>query len=221
MRCAALLAAALAGCAHDPPEAALERYRRALESRDAAQLWALSDASFRATFSPEALAEALAADPSAVATALRSVSEGTAASRETVELTQESGARITLVREGGAWRISGGGLELDAFDTPERALASFFRAVDRGRLDVVRRVIPARHAAALSDDEALRAFLEAAEGRITRARRALMPEGAGSSSRTLAGRAHIDGTRAELSYGPTRRVTLELEQGTWRVVDLE
>ena len=100
-------------------------------------------------------------------------------------------------------------------DTPRAALASFCRAFDEKRWDVLMRFIPARHQSPELTPEKLR---DAWDGRM----REQMLATFAAIERALAEDAEIDehGGRAELAYG-RGTVQLVLEDGAWKVEDFE
>jgi hypothetical protein len=196
---------AAVGCGPRPPELALDAYRDAVARKDAAAVLALSDATFRAAFDESAVEAELADRKDGIALVTSSDQRAT--------FTLESGETIELVLEDGAWRVRAGGISPARFDTPERALETFFRGALAGKLDVVRQAIPKRFRDALTTDAALEQHIAAMADRIARARSRIGPIGAG--------RAAIHGARADLTYGPGLAVTFEKEDDRWVIVDLE
>lgn len=212
---AALSAAAsgMLGCAEKGPRDALDRYRDALRRGDADAIWALCDSSLQSAYDPEALKAYLASDPEAAVRAAERLGAVKGEIIERAEVPLEGGAAVQMARENGSWRIVAGGLEPARFDTPERALSALFAAVKGHRLGVIRRLMPKRYAETLPTNDALSAHLAMMAPRIARAEASL--------GALTPGLAVIHGTSAEIAYGGTKRVTFELEDGTWRVLDLE
>jgi hypothetical protein len=200
--CCSLLV--FAACASHGPERALDEYREAVKRKDAGAVHALSDASFRAAFDVAAIAKELEE--------ARAVGEPkTSAQHATFVL--ESGETIELLFEDGAWKVTSGGIQPARFDTPERALESFFRAALAGKLAVVRAAIPKRFREVHEDDASLEKHLASIADRIATARTRLGP--------IKAGRAAIHGDEADLPYGAGLSVTFEKEGDRWVIVDLE
>jgi hypothetical protein len=191
-------------CAPRGPEKTLDEYREAVRNKDARAVHALSDESFRAAFDEAAVEAELSSAP--VLGAVRGKDE-----RAIYVL--EDGSTIELVLEQGAWKVASGGVSPGRFDTPERALETFFRAALGGKLSLVRRAIPERDRGGLATDEALAKHLADNSDRIARAREKI----GGLKER----RAQVRGERAELSYGPGLSVTFEKEGEGWVIVDLE
>jgi hypothetical protein len=207
MRSGSLLV--LACCAANGPDDVLRAYAAAVEAGDAERIWELSDDRFRASHSKEELVRHLAERREERARLVTELS-GRAAERAEVAL---SAGPLVLIRAAEGWRIAAGGLELFDPSTPEGALAGFLEATANGRLDVVRSLMPARHARAFEADDALSAHLEAIASRVESARRALAAAPAKA--------AEVDGDRARIPYGGAKAVTLVREAGRWKVVDLE
>jgi hypothetical protein len=200
------LALLLFACAERSPRAVLDEYREALRRGDTTRAIALSDASTRAAIdrpiSPEeARATAARLD--------RAQDDGTA----TCDFDLGAGEHVHLVKEKDGWKIASGGLELGRFDTPEHALQSFFAGVDAKRWPLVRAAMPKRHREDFKTDDALAAHVESIRARIDRAKSAIGDLGTE--------RAHVEGDKAEITYGAGKRATFEREDGAWCVLDLE
>jgi hypothetical protein len=205
----ALIASALVGCAGDP-QRTIDAYAEALRTKDAEQVWLLSDTAFRRAHDRAEVEAILRDRPDEVERLLRAI-EAAGALRATIEL--EGGGRLTLVKEEGGWRVSHGGLEPSSAETPEAALRTFFRAAESRRLDVLRTVMPEAFVAGFADDAALDAHLSAVKPRIEAAQKALPA--------IRPNMAQIEGDRAFIAYGAGKKVELVREGDRWRVVDLE
>lgn len=200
----AVLASACA-CRPHGAEQALDAYRDAVARKDARAVLALSDEAYRAAFDETAVEEALGEQRDGIANVTKAEEHATFA--------LENGEEIEMVLEGGAWHVAHGGICPARFDTPERALETFFRAALAGKLDVVRQAIPKRFRDELRTDADLSKHISVMSDRIARARSRLGP--------ITAGRAAIHGEHADLTYGPGLAVTFEKEDTRWVIVDLE
>ena len=203
--------AAVASCVAPTPKAALDDYVRALREGDVEAVYALSDDKFRESHSIERLRAHVETNPHALTARALALSAPEGAARQAARIDLPGGALVRLVFEAGAWKVASGGVALASFGTPKDALRTFFEAVDAGRLDEVRKVVPRRFLESFPDDEALRAHLESTRDRIDAAREAIrddMP-------------VEIDGQKAKLPYAPAKAVRFEREDGIWRIVDLE
>lgn len=203
MKRAVLLFVSLAACTTPGPERTLEAYQEAVRNKDWARVHELSDQTTRSILSPDELGEAI--ESGGVVDATTHVGQ-----RHVFELAD--GRRVVLVQEKDGWRIERGAVTIARTDTPEAALRTLFLAVEQGRLDVIRSVIPTRHLEALADDAALRAHVERVAPRIRAAAEALA---------SGASKAQIDGDAARITYAEGKTVVFERERGTWRVLDIE
>lgn len=140
----------------------------------------------------------------------------------TLELRTELGAgadTLTLVRQETSqsrpapWRISGDPLDFYPQDTAPRALRSFLRLVEARRYDLMSGFVP----------ESLRPRLSAESLR----ERWEGPERANLLRQIAAVRAHVDqpmvyeGSTARLPVGEGREARLVLEEGLWRLEQLQ
>ena len=127
-------------------------------------------------------------------------------------LTAPDGAKLLLVYEGDGWRVDGSALDLYSQESPEAALASFVRAFNNKRYDVLLRFVPESKREGLSAEQLQRAW----EGeqkqqveQLTQALQASLPNV----------RVEVLGTRATVAYGAGGTVELVHELGAWRIED--
>jgi hypothetical protein len=212
-RAAALFVAAFAsGCVRDPgPRDTLAAYREALLRKDAEAIAKLEASSLRADHDIDAIRAQLLGHPELASSLARELGED--AEIETAELVLESGRRVRLVRESGAWRVLEGGIDRSLPATAIGALSGFFGAIDRDRMDELRSFIPDEHQATFAQESALRAHVQRERERIAKVRAALGP--------LEAKEAIVSGDEAEVPYGEGKSVRMLRQGGTWRVIDLE
>jgi hypothetical protein len=146
-------------------------------------------------------------DVKAIARALLRPS-GTAQVSATV--TAPDGQILLLRFENGKWRVDRSAIDLYAQDTPEAALATFVRAFENKRYDVLLRFVPDSKREGLDDGKLKTAF----EGeqreevqRITQAIKAALP---------TATVERLD-DRATMSYGAGGTIELLREHGIWKI----
>lgn len=199
-----VLVLGVGACAAPTPDDVLRSYAEAVARGDADEVRRLSAAKLRSEMSVSDVRAALDADPNL---ALQ-LSGPTVARRCELDLGDRT---IRLVREAQAWRVSSGGAYVLRFDTPAASLAALFVAVEQGRMDVLRRVVPRRFQQYFGTEQALVAHLTEQMDRIHAAQAAI---GADAQIR-------VDGDRAALVYGPGRSVRFEREDGEWKILDLE
>lgn len=132
--------------------------------------------------------------------------------RVTATLTSPDGEKLLLVYEGNAWRVDGSALDLYSQESPEAALASFVRAFNNKRYDVLLRFVPESKREGLSAEQLKKAW----EGeqrqqveQLTQALEASLPNV----------RVEVLGTRATVAYGAGGTVELVHELGAWRIED--
>ena len=199
-----------AACAHDDgPEAILSQYHRALADGKAGRVYALSASSVKEGRGVEELSRWIAKNPR-----LRESAQRRTQAEPTRIVTTISTAEgpIKLIKEGRSWRVLEGGLFVPQFDTPERALRTFFFAAT-GHLGLLRKLIPNSEASAYASDYALGKRLYEMRERIFRVQAELGP--------IWEGRAEIVDDRAFIRYQKHKTVSLLRQEGRWRVVDLE
>ncbi|MEQ9498399.1 MAG: hypothetical protein RIT81_16110 [Deltaproteobacteria bacterium] len=201
MKRGALALLFVAACSTPGPEDTLDAYRRAVAAEDWATVHRLSDRATREAASPDALAERGAEAPELGRPVAR---------RHVVVL--EDGREVVLVEEDGGWRVASGGIDALRSDTPAAALKTLWWALDHGRWDVVRRVLPRAAAQRLATDVALAAHVEAVRPRLSAAREALGE---------VVPAARVEGETAVLVYAEHRAVRFVREDGRWRIVDVE
>jgi hypothetical protein len=132
--------------------------------------------------------------------------------RVTATLTSPDGETLLLVYEGNAWRVDGSALDLYSQESPEAALASFVRAFNNKRYDVLLRFVPESKREGLNAEQLKKAW----EGeqrqqveQLTQALEASLPNV----------RVEVLGTRATVAYGAGGTVELVHELGAWRIED--
>jgi hypothetical protein len=132
--------------------------------------------------------------------------------RVTATLTSPDGETLLLVYEGDAWRVDGSALDLYSQESPEAAIASFVRAFNNKRYDVLLRFVPESKREGLSAEQLKKAW----EGeqrqqveQLTQALEASLPNV----------RVEVLGTRATVAYGAGGTVELVHELGAWRIED--
>lgn len=213
--CTSLLLAGLgcaAGSANAHPRDALHQYALALREGQVAQAYSLLSRDARADLSllefTRMVEENSIEIDALTADLLRPVEH----SQVTATLISPDGERLRLVYEGDAWRVHGSALDLYARDTPEATLASFVRAYENGRYDLLMHFVPDSARQGLTV-EALRQAWEGEQReqmqRLTQALKASLP--------SL--RVERIGTRATVEYGAGASVELKFERGSWKIED--
>jgi hypothetical protein len=206
-----LVAGALA-CAHQPegPAAALQEFGAALARGDARGAYALTSVDFQKRTTYEAFAAGLGTNAADTKDLGKRFAEqaGRVAPRVDVQLAQ--GETLSLVLEGGRWRVDGPAPEPWGQRTPRAALRTFVRALGERRYDVVLRLAPRRHRADLTAEK-LRQYWEA-HADETKAMLARLQA-------ALAAPIIESGDEAHMPYGPDLEMVFVREDGVWRIED--
>jgi len=205
----ALFSAAAMGCAGSgasgattpPPSATLAAWARAVADDDIAGAWALLDAKAREGVD-EARFRVLFAENRAELTAQAQAMGTRAAAPVTAQarVALVDGEVVVLVLEEGAWRIEGGVLDAPGLRTPEDAVASLRRALQRRSLSGVLRVLA----------RSTRGDVEAELARLLDA-----TEDPADLS------IEVQGDSAEVRLTGGARIRLVRESGEWHVVDVD
>jgi len=130
----------------------------------------------------------------------------------TATLTSPEGERLLLVYENDGWRVDGSALDLYGQDTPEAALASFVRAFNNKRYDVLLRFVPEAKRDGMTEEQLRRAWEGEQRPQVEQLTQALA-----ASMPNL--QVEVLGTRATAAYGTGGTVELVHERGSWRIED--
>lgn len=241
VRLAGLIALLLGGCATNRPKdaaATAQRYLELTASERPGAAYALLSEPFSARCDRACFARLAAAQREDARRALADLRAGGEPRVDyTVELTLSDGTALNLRQadegDAGSLSVPGGGgrrqkatpaspagylfsqnpLDFYPQSTPEEALRSFVRALGAGRYQALLRFVPKAVAEQLTVEQ-LRARFEG-------------PARAGLQAQLAAVQRHwsepfqVDGTTARLPLGEGQEVRLVLEQGRWRVAQLQ
>jgi hypothetical protein len=219
----------LVGCAttHAPtPLPAAQRYLELTAGEHPEAAYTLLDESFRRRCDRACFTRLAAAQREDARRALSELRTGTAPRVEQlVELTLADGSALRLSQAaapasdeaagaaGGAYLFSQNPLDFYPQSTPEETVRSFARALHAGRYQALLRFVPRALAEQLTPEQ-LRARFEGSAR-------------AGLQAQLTALQKHwnepfqVDGTTARLPLGEGQQVRLVLEQGRWRVAQLQ
>lgn len=205
-----LLALACAAHQGEGPAATVQEFGRALARGDARSAYALTSADFQKRTPYEVFATRLGPNAGDTAAFGKRLVDQAPRIPPRVDVQIAQGDSLSLVLEGGRWRIDGPPPEPWSQRTPRAALRTFVRALGERRYDVVLRLAPRRHQLDLTADK-LRQYWEA-HAEETRALLARL-------QRALAAPIVESGDEAHMPYGPDQEVVLVREDGLWRIED--
>jgi hypothetical protein len=209
----AAFALAAAACARQAPGPAdtLAAFGAAVERKDFAAAYELTTKDFRGRV-PFAAFRAGFEDGGGETQGLGRQLRAEVAKRPLrVEVDLDLGEPVSVVDEGGRWRVDGAPYEPWSQRTPRAALRSFVRALEQRRYDIVLRLAPTRHRAGLTVDS-LREYWEGTGkeenvqllARLRAAIRAPIIE---------------TGDEAHMPYGDKAEVSFVREDGAWKIED--
>jgi hypothetical protein len=191
------------------PAGALGQYGAALERADWTSAYRLMSASYRKRVGPAEFRRQMQAAAADNRVAGRSLRENAAAWAARAEVLLGEGERVSLVREGGAWRLESPPLPPFGQDSPRAALRAFIHAVESARYDMLVELAPARYRADITPDK-LKAYWQS-QG--AEKRRTML-----SALRLALERRIIEeGDEAYLVYDGGRQVRFVREEGLWRI----
>jgi hypothetical protein len=143
---AAVLAGALVACpaatTQQGPSDALRAYADALQQGRVDEAYRMLSDDAKRSMSLEAFRRAVKENPDDVLEIARALARPTTDPVVTATATVPNGDELTLVFEGGKWRIDAAAIDLYGQSTPRQALVGFLRAYERKRYDVVLRYVP-------------------------------------------------------------------------------
>ncbi|MEZ4401908.1 MAG: hypothetical protein R3B06_17900 [Kofleriaceae bacterium] len=196
------------------PTAALDRYAAALRNKNYDAAYGLMSSEFRAKVGRDEFVRLLRDNPREVADTAARLDGRKRSVQVTAELVYGLGDTLSLIEEGGRWRIAENPLAFYDQSSPRAALRSFIRAYRLERWDVMLRFVPKDYAAAMSVDmvkaqftgerkEAMALLLTALEANVDQPIDEVGPG------------------EARLRYGAGQEVVFIREEGRWRLRDLE
>lgn len=196
------------------PRGAVDAYQQALREQRYRDAYELLSLEARKEISLAEFEEQLRKNPAETQALIESLETPSGPAYVTAQVTTQSGQKFLLIYEDGAWRLDESALRLYSQATPEQALASFVRAFDAKRYDILLRFVPEVDRADL-DEQVLR---EAWEGEqkvemeqiVERMRRGLVRP-----------QIELVGNRATWSYGAGSTVELVFEHGLWKIEDFQ
>lgn len=195
------------------PSRVLNDYAAALEAGRYHDAYALLSADAQRDIPYAAFERMARENPAEVKEIARSLRRPIAESYVTATVTGADGSKLLLIYEAGAWKVDGSAVDLYSQASPELAMASFVKAFEGKRYDILLRFVPTAKREGL-DEKTLRAAWEGEQKQdMTQLVQAL------KASLSTA-KVELLGDRATVGYGPGATVELLREQGIWKIEEL-
>jgi hypothetical protein len=206
-----LLAGVLAGCAHPQrgPAEALSDFGAAVDRKDYAAAYALMTADYRKRVAFEDFRRDLDAGGPDVQAAAHRLREDAARTPLQIDVDVDLAQRLTMVLEGGQWRVAAHPFDLYDQATPRAALRSFVRAIETGRYEALLRLTPNRYRVAVTVQK-LRDYWDGEHKAENRKRLAELRANIGAPIVET-------GDEARMPYGDNSEARLVREDGVWKV----
>jgi hypothetical protein len=196
------------------PDATLRSYSEALEAGRAPEAYSLLSSDAKKSIPFDSFQRMLKENPEETKELARALRRPARAPEVTASVTPPGGPTLLLVYENGAWRVDASSIDLYSQATPERAIASFVRAYEGRRFDVLLRFIPDAQKQDLTAEALQKAWTGEQKDEVERmmqALRAALPTA----------RFEVLGERATLAFGAGGTLELIREHGSWKVEDLK
>ena len=206
-----LAAAVTSGCASSrTPQDTVAAYGDALVADDPDAAWGLLSEEVQARTDLQSFRTAWKAQRQSLLPLARDFQEAPQnPSRVWANLRWSSYDNVELKLTDDGWKITRGVLDAYSQRTPQEALLSFVRALDRRRYDVLLKLAPSQYARHMTP-ESLKADLDARQDELDQLLAALQPH--------LQDPIEERGDRAVLRYGP-HQVSFILEGDAWKIED--
>jgi len=203
-----------AGCGAGPqatPEDTLASFRRALRAGDWDAAYDLLSESYRGRVSREAFRQHLEQHPAEVRETWEALGHPEGPPEVTARLVYGDGEELTLARRDGRWVLVDNLVDFYDQSSPRAALRTFVRAVDRGRYDVVLRLVPTDDREGMTEERIRETF----EGESREEVERLVANLRASLDNPI----DVVGDRATMPYGERFTAQLLREDGVWKIED--
>lgn len=209
------LAVACSGCAadRDSPSRVLQQYAAALEEGRTQDAYALLSREARQDLPYAAFERLVRENPGEMKDIATSLLRPVEQSYVTATVTGPDGQVLTLIYEAGAWRIDGSAVDLYSQASPELAVASFVRAFEARRYDILLGFVPDAQLRGLDAQKLKQAW----EGEQKQEMQQLVQS---LKASLPTAKAEQVGNRATLGYGAGATVELVREAGLWKIEEL-
>ena len=205
--------AAACGSRQPSPVSTLHDYSASLRAKDYTAAYNMMSESFQAKHSREDFARMMKESGQEVAQTAQMLSSQSKDVDVTAEFSFGLGDSMRLVQEDGEWRIASNPLEFYSQATPRDTLRSFMRAFTLRRWDVMLRFVPTKYRERMSIEKMRQQFEGDHRDEIDSMMNMI--------------RANLDepitdkGNEARMPYGDRFEVKFVLEEGKWKIQDLD
>jgi hypothetical protein len=211
----ALLCVGTAACGsrRASPVTTLHDYSASLRAKDYTAAYDMMSESFQAKHSREDFVRMMKESGQEVAQTAQMLSSQSKDVEVNAEFSYGLGDSMRLVQEDGEWRIASNPLEFYSQASPREALRSFARAYSLKRWDVMLRFVPTKYRERMSIEK-MRAQFEGDHRDEIESMMNMI-------------RANLDepitdkGNEARMPYGDRFEVKFVLEEGKWKIQDLD
>ena len=193
------------------PERVLKMYVQALKTGQFDRAYDLTSLSFRKRHSRTAFKRLLRENKSGLKHSIGQLKGGPVQTKIQAEVKYGSNETLHLEVEKGRWKIASDPTDFYSQKTPEDALRSFIRAIERKRYNIVLRFVPARWADAMTVGKLKKQWEGGKQKEVTALLKAL--------KENLKAPIHRSGDRATMPYGEKSEVSFVLEEGVWKIED--
>lgn len=195
------------------PSQTLDRYARALKSRDFGAAYEEMSSGFRGKVSREDYLRMMQDNPREVDETASRLRGKRGSLEVSAEFEYGFGDRMLLVQEGGRWRIASNPLAFYDQSTPRSALRGFLRAYRLERWDIMLRFVPSAYREKMDEAKMKAQFTGPSREQIEN----LINTLEANVEEPIVER----GNDARMSYGDRFNVQFVREDGLWKLKDLD
>jgi hypothetical protein len=208
------LGGGLAGCHRGGgPGGALDAYSEALHRHDFVAAYDLMSSSFRGKVSRDDYARMMRDSSREVDETAERLGGKRGSLEVSAEFTYGLGDEMRLVQEDGRWRIASNPLAFYDQSSPQAALRSLVRAYRLERWDVMLRFVPTSYREKMDAAKMKAQFQGASKDQME----TLM----NSLEANVGEPINVHGNEARMGYGDRYEVKFVLEEGAWKLKDLD
>jgi hypothetical protein len=195
------------------PKTTLKAYIAALEVRDYARAYALMSRSFRKEYDRDEFVAHHKRNRDDVKKNIKELKKGPRKLVVKAQFKYGDGNLLSLVQEGGAWKLALDPVSFYSQRTPKEALRSFVRALQRRRFKLLLRFVPNQWRKVMTVKDTQRLF---SKEQIEATRQLIR-----NLKANLGNKIDIKGDEAHMLYGDSYKVEFKREDGVWKIVDAD